>query len=89
MMAGFSILDDLFLFSSIYITQAHITDLFLACCIDAIEVQNHVDITAQFAEAVYSGAKRPDDTFWEICSGYVSKQRTNEEAQTDVLFCEL
>ncbi len=63
--------------------------LFLACCIDAIKVKNHVNITAQFAEAVDRGAKRPDNAFWEICSSYVSKQRTNKEAQTDVLFCEL
>lgn len=56
------------------------TDLPLVLPTNAIQIQEHVQVTSQFSEAVHSGAKRPDDAFWEIGSSDVSEQRTDQEA---------
>ncbi|KAG7216680.1 hypothetical protein INR49_021029, partial [Caranx melampygus] len=56
---------------------------------DAVQVQEHVQVTAELPEAVHRRAERLNVAFWEISSSDVLEQRADEEAQPAVLLCEL
>ncbi len=74
------------------ITETTTLSCYYHLCIsptDAIQVQNHVQITAQLSKAVHRGAKGLDGAFWEISSSNVLEQRADEETQPAVLLCQL
>lgn len=56
---------------------------------DAIQVQDHVQVTTQLSKAIHWRAKRLDAAFWEVSSSDVLNQRADEESQPAVLLCQL
>lgn len=54
---------------------------------DAIQVQDHVQVTTQLSKTIHRWAERLDGAFWEISSNHVLEQRADEETQSAVLLC--
>lgn len=65
------------------------TDLLLVLPANAIQIEEHIQITAQLTKAVYSGAERSDNTFRKVSSSDVSEQRTDQKTKTDAVLCQL
>jgi len=50
-----------------------------------VQVQEHVQVTAQLPEAVHGGTEGPDVARWEIGADHVPEQGADQEAQACVL----
>lgn len=56
---------------------------------DAVQIEEHVQVTAELPKAVHRRAEWSDGAFWEIGNRYVFKERADEETQPDVFLCQL